>query len=151
MGQDLRQAWAAIRSNPLLALASVLLTTRFAGLTPAAESVRVNLASSMKAGDGSSGAGTASRRGHGLLVAAQVAMCLVLLVTAGLFLRAQQRAALADPGFESRHVLMVPANGNAGLMDSLRVVPSVEAVAVGSALAADETGEPVPVRVPRAG
>ena len=131
--------------------AAVLLTTCFAGLSPAAESLRVNLAASMKAGDGWSGAGGASRRGHGLLVASQVAMCLVLLVTAGLFLRAQRRAALADPGFESQHVLLVPAIGSPGLLDSLRAVPSVEAVAVGSALEANEVGDPAPVQVPRAG
>jgi len=131
--------------------AAVLLTTGFAGLSPAAESLRVNLAGAMKAGDGWSGAGGASRRGHGLLVVVQVAMCVVLLVTAGIFLRAQQRAALADPGFESRHVLLVPANGSAGLIDSLRAVPSVEAVAVGSAMAANEVGEPVPARVPHVG
>lgn len=86
-----------------------------------------------------------------MLVAAQVAMCLVVLVTAGLFLQAQRRAALADPGFESRHVLLAPADGSAGLVDSLRRVPSVQAVAVGSALENNEVGDPAPVRVPRAG
>jgi predicted permease len=132
--------------------AAVLLTTCFAGLSPAAESLRVNLAASMKGGDGWSGAGGASLRGHGLLVSAQVAMCLVVLVTAGLFLRAQQRAALADPGFEARHVLLVPANGSAVLMDSLRAVPSVEVVAAGSALSGSEVvGDAAPVRVPREG
>lgn len=130
---------------------AVLLTTCFAGLSPAAESLRVNLAASMKAGDGWSGAGGPSRRGHGLLVAAQVAMCLTLLVTAGLFLRAKQRVALSDPGFESRHVLVVAANGSAGLRDALRAVPSVEAVAVGSPITSNElVGDPAPVRVPRA-
>jgi len=68
----------------------VLLTPCFASLSPAPESLRVNLAAPMKAVDGWSCSGRASGRGHGFLVAAQAAMCLMLLVTAGLFLRAQQ-------------------------------------------------------------
>jgi hypothetical protein len=133
-------------------LLAVLLTTLFAGLSPAAEALRVNLAASMKAGDGWSGAGAGPRWGHGLLVAVQVSLCLVLLVTAGLFLRAQMRVAAADPGFEARQVLLVAGHGKPGLADALRKLPSVESVAAGSPFSLDEVVGPAnAVQVPRAG
>jgi predicted permease len=134
-----------------LALAT-LLTTIFAGLSPAGESLRVNLAASMKAGDGWSGAGVGPRWGHGALVAIQVSLCLVLLVTAGLFLRAQWRVAAADPGFEDRHVLLVGAHGKSALTDDLRKLPTVERVAAGSPFTLDDVvGPATPVQVPRTG
>jgi len=76
-----------------------------AGLSPTAESLRVDLISSMKAGDAASGTGR--NRKHGFLVGAQVAMSMTLLVGALLFIRAQQRMFSADPGFETRNVLSV--------------------------------------------
>lgn len=132
--------------------AAVLLTTIFAGLSPAAESLRVNLAGAMKAGDGWTGSGGGARRGHGVLVAVQVSLCVVLLVTAGLFLRARQRIMNADPGFDARQVLLVEAHGKAGLADVLRRVPAVEMVAAGSPFGSGEVvGAATTVEVPRAG
>jgi predicted permease len=126
---------------------AVLLTTFFAGLSPAAESLRVNLAASMKAGEGWAASGRDPHR-HGFLVALQVALCLVLLVTAGLFFRAERRVALADPGFEAQHVLLVPTNGVPGAMDGIRAVPAVRMVAMGSPFPGGPLAD-VPVRVPR--
>ena len=129
---------------------AVLLTACFAGLSPAAESLRVNLAASMKAGDAWSAMGRASGRSHGFLVAAQVAMSLVLLVTAGLFLRGQWRAFTADPGFETQHVLLVQVDGNKGITDALRSLRAVQVVAAGSPFAEEESlGPGTVVQVPR--
>jgi predicted permease len=131
---------------------AVLLTACLAGLSPAAESLRVNLAAAMKMGEGWSGTGRGASRSHGFLVAAQVAMSLVLLVTAGLFLRGQWRAFTADPGFETQHVLMVQIHGSAALALGLRSVPSVQVVAAGSPFAEDESlGESRVVHVPHLG
>ncbi|PYS88843.1 MAG: permease [Acidobacteria bacterium] len=47
-----------------------------------------------------------------LLVVAQVALSLVLLISAGLFLRSLQQAQRIDPGFEPEHVLSMPLNIN---------------------------------------
>jgi predicted permease len=127
----------------------VLLTACFAGMTPAAESLRVNLSESMKMGEGWHGG--PSHRGHGFLVAAQVAMSVVLLVTAGLFARGQWRAFTADPGFDAGRVILVQAHGNAELAAALRSVPGVQVVAAGSPLPGDESlGELTAIEVPRA-
>ena len=62
------------------------------------------------------GPGDVARFRHGkmgtrnLLVGSQVAMSLVLLVGAGLFVHAQHTLFTADPGFETRQVLLVPVN-----------------------------------------
>jgi predicted permease len=60
----------------------------------------------------------ANRRGarhfalRNLLVVAQVALSLLLLICAGLFLRSLQQAQRIDPGFEPERVLTVPLNIN---------------------------------------
>ncbi len=71
----------------------------FLGLIPAVHSTRLEIAPALK-DDGSRG-GPSRRRVNlrNALVAAQVAVCLVLLIGAGLFLRSLQRAVSVDPGF----------------------------------------------------
>ncbi|MBI4877167.1 MAG: ABC transporter permease [Acidobacteria bacterium] len=85
----------------------VLLTGVLAGLAPALESLRVNITGSLKGDSGSFGAGRA-RRLPGLLVSAQVAMSMVLLVGAALFARAEERSLRADPGYLPRRVVIAP-------------------------------------------
>jgi predicted permease len=70
------------------------------GLVPAAQGTRVDIATALQ--DEGAGGGTSSRRRVSLrngLVGAQVAVCVVLLVGAGLFLRSLQQAQSVDPGF----------------------------------------------------
>ena len=115
----------------------VLLAAIMAGLSPAAESLRADLHSAMK--PGGSGAGSGARTRRSFLVASQVAMSLVLLFCAGLFLRAQYTMFTADPGFETRHVLalslQLPVSGIAA---PLRAIPGVDSVAAGFPLSTDE-------------
>ncbi len=59
--------------------------------------------------DGSRGASSRNRFAS-LLVTGQIAICLVLLVTAGLFLRGLGRSLTLDPGFEARGVYLVSAD-----------------------------------------
>ena len=47
-----------------------------------------------------------------MLVVTQVALSLVLLIAAGLFLRSLQKAQAIDPGFDAQRVLTVPLNIN---------------------------------------
>jgi putative ABC transport system permease protein len=71
----------------------------FLGLIPAVQSTHLDIAPTLK--DESAGSGSSRRRlslRNGL-VAAQVAVCLVLLISAGLFLRSLQEAQSVDPGF----------------------------------------------------
>ena len=78
-----------------------------AGLAPAAESLRVDLTASLKGQEGLFGSRRSGARGF--LVAAQVAMSLTLLVGAGLFVRAEFTTFQANPGFETRQVLLFTA------------------------------------------
>lgn len=84
----------------------VLVTGVLAGLAPTLESLRVDLTASLKGSSnvlfGSAG-GTGMR---GILVSAQVALSMVLLVEAGLFVRSEDRALRADPGYAPHRVVV---------------------------------------------
>ena len=88
--------------------AVVLVTGCVCGLAPALESLKVDLAASLKgtvaARRGSLGGSTAQR----WLVAAQVAASLVMLVGAGLFAQAENRILTTDPGYLPHQVVVAP-------------------------------------------
>lgn len=87
------------------ALLLTLCTGVVFGLVPALQSTRPDLNSNMK-GDGVS-AGSGKRSGRFLLktlVGSQVAVCMVLLLAAGLLLRGLYYAQTVDPGFEIKGV-----------------------------------------------
>jgi predicted permease len=79
----------------LFTSALAVVTTCFTGLAPALQSARTNLAGDLKAD-----ANTPKRqRLRHIFITTQLAFCLVLVVMAGLFLRALGAAASVDPGF----------------------------------------------------
>ncbi len=91
--------------------AVVMLTGILAGLAPALESAKVDISGSLKGAAvskpglfGMSGA----RRMQGILVSAQVAMSMVLLVGAALFAQAENRTLRADPGYLPHKVVVAP-------------------------------------------
>ncbi|MGD0695931.1 MAG: ABC transporter permease [Terriglobia bacterium] len=88
--------------------AIAVLTGVLFGVLPALRSTRVSLTAAMK------GRGDTERHGHfrssKWIVAAQVALSLVLLVAAGLFLRSFAKLAMLDIGFDRNNVLLVNAN-----------------------------------------
>ena len=85
-----------------------LLTCLLFGLAPALQSTRVNPGPALKdVGEG--GASSRSRFGR-LLVLAQVALSLLLLAPAGLFLRTLQNLKNLDPGFQRDGVLTLRIN-----------------------------------------
>jgi putative ABC transport system permease protein len=90
---------------------TVLFAGVLAGLAPALESVKVDLTGSLKGGavlrPGVFGA-RRPRRLQGLLVTAQVAISMVLLVEAALFARAEDSSMRADPGYLPRKVAVAP-------------------------------------------
>ena len=88
----------------LFALGCVFATTLGFGLLPALRASNRAPGASEALG-GRQTAGRRSRMG-GSLVVAQIALTLVLLVTGGLLLRAMQRAAAIDLGFNAQHVLV---------------------------------------------
>lgn len=79
------------------------------GLYPALRLGRPDVQSALKEGGGGSGAGRGLwRRGGGtrrVLVAGQIALCVVVLVAAGLLLRSYVRAQRVPPGFNPSGVL----------------------------------------------
>jgi putative ABC transport system permease protein len=79
-----------------------LLTGVIVGLVPALHATRSNLQSPLREGGRGS---TRGNRTRSLLVGAQVALSLVLLVGAGLLLRSFARLTAVDPGFDPRGVL----------------------------------------------
>ncbi len=91
--------------------AVAVLTGLLFGLLPAFRSTRVSLTSAMK---GHSQAEGGERRGRlrpgKWIVASQVGLSLLLLVTSGLFLHSFFKLATLDLGFDRRDVLLVNAN-----------------------------------------
>jgi putative ABC transport system permease protein len=91
------------------AVIAVLTGTLF-GVLPALRSTRVSLSSAMKGSQAEESDRRARFRPGKWIVASQVALSLVLLVTAGLFLRSFVKLITLDIGFDRNNVLLVSAN-----------------------------------------
>src|SRR5204863_2714288 len=130
----------AMLNGPVLA-ATIGLTfvagTLF-GLAPAIQAGRVDLVTAMKSGTRGTAASRVRYSATGILVAAQIAVSLVLLVGAGLFARSLFNLQQQPLGFDRDHVLLARLNPRlAGykpadvgvlyrkLYDRLRVLPGV--------------------------
>jgi putative ABC transport system permease protein len=87
-----------------------VLTGILFGLLPAFHSTRVSLTSAMKGGGAEDGERHVRFRPGKWIVASQVAMSLVLLVVAGLFLRSIVKLVTLDIGFDRTNVLIVNTN-----------------------------------------
>lgn len=87
-------------------LAATLLTGLLFGLGPALRSSLLDLATALKgAGGGVAGDASRQRLSHALVVA-QVALSLLLLIGAGLFVRTLQKIKAADAGFNRENVVV---------------------------------------------
>ena len=116
------------------------------GLAPALEASKPSLTAVLKE-EGAFGGKLRGSRLRDLLVAAQVGICLVLLVAAGLLARGSARALRLDPGFETKKVLGMGIEIPPGLgydatktgalvgqlMDRFSTVPGVKSVSQGRA------------------
>jgi predicted permease len=112
------------------------------GLAPALKTSRVNLQDVLK--KSGAGSGGARHRLHGVFVAVEVALALVLLVGAGLMIRSLTALWRVDPGFNPNHaitfVLSLPADPNTTSAetrarlrlfdDKMKNIPGVKAVSV---------------------
>ena len=112
-----------------------------AGLVPALKGSRSNLAEGLRERTGFGAFGRAHSRFRGVLVAAEVALSLVLLIAAGLMLRSFARLTAVQPGTRTENILTlsfsVPGNYHskadaAAFLDRvserLRNIPGVDAV-----------------------
>lgn len=91
-------------------LAIALFTGILFGIFPALRSTRVSLTSAMKGSQAETTERHLKFRAGKWIVASQVALSLVLLVTAGLFLRSFVKLNRLDIGFDRNNVLIVHAN-----------------------------------------
>ncbi|HEY3027291.1 MAG TPA: ABC transporter permease [Pyrinomonadaceae bacterium] len=79
------------------------------GLAPALQASRLDIVMALKSEDAQR-AGPHRSRLRAAFVTAQVALSVVLLIGAGLFIRSLQSANAIDPGFRVERALMVPIN-----------------------------------------
>lgn len=139
---DLR---AGVNSRVLLwSLALALAVGVVVGVLPALQATRTDPHESLKA-DGRGGAGRTSSRARAMLVVAEIALSVVLLLGAGLLMRSFMNIQSVDAGFEPRGVLTMrltlpreryPGEAAGAFFDRLveRIggVPGVRAVAAAS-------------------
>jgi putative ABC transport system permease protein len=123
----------------LATLAVSILTAAIFGTLPALRASLLNPVAVLKEEGGSVSGTLGKARLSSALVVAQIALSLVLLISAGLFVRSLRNAQLLDPGFDPNHVLIASydlepagyseAQGNAfdrQLLAKLNAIPGVE-------------------------
>lgn len=118
IGLDLALDWRVLGFAVAVSVAAGVLF----GLAPALQSTRLDLASVIR--DESTGGGRAKGWLRSVLVAGQVAVSVVLLVAAGLFVRSFDAARQVDPGFGRPPAALgwvgIPAaRGNAAVLQAL--------------------------------
>ncbi len=152
-------AWDLSPDYRVLAFAAALtlVTSVLFGLAPALRASKLDLAGVIKHGSASAGSDRRGRRLRGTLVGLQVALCMALMIGAGLLLRGLQATYSVDPGFDYRDVGYVSFEGrleSAGygpeqaaafqqrLLDEVQALPNVVAAAYAmrAPLAGDMTG-----------
>ncbi|MEO8661804.1 MAG: ABC transporter permease, partial [Bryobacteraceae bacterium] len=119
------------------AVGATVLTALLFGLAPAFRSTRLGVNRSLKEGESNTVRGMGRLDASKLLVAGQIALSLVLLTGAGLFLRTFVNLVTAETGFEREHVLLMTVNVAPGqsaarraqtfraILDWVRRVPGV--------------------------
>ena len=109
--------------------AIAVLTGILFGILPALRSTNISLSSAMKGGRQDETPGRAHFRPGRWIVAGQVALSLVLVIVAGLFLRSFNNLLTLDTGFDRSNVMMITANAhNANLTGEQRTTLWREAI-----------------------
>jgi putative ABC transport system permease protein len=95
---------------------TAVLTGLLFGILPAFRATRVTLTSTMKGENAEAGGGRMRFRSERWIVAVQVALSLILLIGAGLFIRTFTNLMMLNAGFDRNNVLLIETNvHNAGL------------------------------------
>ncbi len=115
------------------------------GLIPALRASKTNPSSAAKGEIIAFGRGSSRLRMHSLLAGIEISVCLVLLLGAGLLIRALGRAEILDPGFDMKHVLALSMDLNLHgydnqraaefhrqLIERLQALPGVKVISVAS-------------------
>jgi len=128
----------------LFTLAVSLVTAFIFGLWPAIQGSRTQTREALQAASKRSTSSVGARRAQGVLVVAEVALSLVLLVMAGLMIRSFAKLTNIDPGMSTSNVVSMrinrsPAKSKDGsqnaiffqqVIDRVKMLPGVEAVGV---------------------
>lgn len=93
-----------------------VLTGIFFGVAPALQASRISPAESLKSG-GRGASASASQRLRGLLVTAEVALAVMLVLSAGLFIRSFWTVSHADPGFHFEQIVTARITPNPSFCD----------------------------------
>ena len=150
-GLDLSTDWRVL----IFTLGISVFTALLFGLTPALHATRFNLLPSLKVDDKTSGQG---RRRIGLrdaLVISQLALSLVLLISAALVVRSVQTAIDFDPGFATQNLLIASLETRSAdnlnrqqgralyqqTLERIRSLPGVEAVTLSAVVPISGGGE----------
>jgi predicted permease len=123
----------------LFGLGLTIVTALVCGLAPALQASKPDLQIAVRQETGS---GQTAGRLRGTLIAVQISVCMVLLISAGLLLRAVYAAHTIDPGFQYRNVAVVsyalraPAYDDARaavfqrqLLERIKALPGVDSAA----------------------
>ena len=137
---DLQMDWRIFAFS----FVAAMLTGLVAGIIPALQTSRTDLAETLKEG-GRAGGGAGRHRMRNILVIGQVTVSLLLLACAGFFIRSFQNSARVDMGFRVENTLLVSVdvglqgyNEQRGqqfyqqLTDRVKTLPGVRAAAISS-------------------
>jgi predicted permease len=131
----------------LFTLLVALLTGILFGIVPALQASRPDLAVELKERSGRTGSGGRRASLRNLLVVAQVALSLVSLIGAGLFLRSLHNTERIDPGFDAKNLATLSFDVGAQgydrvrgeayqkrLLETVRALPGVRSAALSANL-----------------
>jgi len=143
--------WSPDARVLVCAIVISLLTGILCGLTPALEVSRPELTAALKEGGGRST--PQKRRLSSLLVGGQVAVSMLLLIVAGLFVRGAQKAQEVDLGFDRNNLQLLSIDlAKQGydsvratavlrrLMDEIEAMPGVRGVSLATCIPFDQQG-----------
>jgi predicted permease len=118
---DIPVRWGIELNGRIIAFtaAATLMAALAAGIAPASAARKRNLNDLLKSGMGNSGT-TGHRRLRSALVAGQIAISVVVLVCAGLFVRSSANAARMNLGFGTDHLLLLSTALRSQSYDSAR-------------------------------
>jgi predicted permease len=141
-------------------LGLTIITALVCGIVPAIQASKPDLHTAVK--HDNADAGRAARWLRGTLIAVQISVCMVLLISAGLLLRALYAAHTIDPGFNYRNVTVVspalrgPSYDDARVaafqrrfMERIRSLPGVELAAHVSKVPLSPGRQQTTFRLPR--
>ena len=141
-GIDVTMNWQVL----LFTLVVSLVTAFIFGLWPAIQGSRTQTREALQSASQRTTAGTGSRRAQSVLVVAEVALSLILLVMAGLMIRSFAKLTNIDPGMSTSNVLSMRINRSPlkskngaqngvffqSVIDRVKTLPGIESASVAS-------------------